>query len=291
MELPNFIIIGAPKSGTTSLDGYLKSHPQVFMSALKESYFFNKKDAYKDAAQLADYSALFEEAPEQAIAIGESCAQYIYNSSTPARIHALIPDVKLIAILRDPAERAFSEYLMAYRSGKLTHMPNERDIETSFIESLENPQLNTNKLYFESLAPYLDIFKSSQIKILLFEDLKQNPRKLLREVFAFLGIDENVDIDSARKAYNKGGLPKNKALFRTLEMLRGKVRKPLVGILPQSFYDNLRTGYSYLREANLSSKSPKLSTAGRRKLIEKYREDIYQLQNLIGRDLSSWLES
>ncbi|MEB3357069.1 MAG: sulfotransferase [Synechococcales bacterium] len=291
MKLPNFIIIGAPKSGTTSLAEYLKFHPQVFMSSLKESYFFNKQDAYKDPVRLASYSKLFEEAPEQAIAIGEACAQYIYNPLTPGRIHALIPDVKLIAILRDPADRAFSEYLMAYRSGRLTSIPDEKNIEASFIESLKDPELNTSKRYFASLQPYFETFDAGQIKIFLFEDLKQRPEELLKEVFGFLGIDKNVSIDFSRKTYNKGGLPKNRALFRGLEILRGRVREPLVKMLPQSLYAKLRLGYSYVKEANLKSDSLKLSPAGREKVIEQHREDIYQLQNLIGRDLSSWLQS
>ncbi|MGD1855744.1 MAG: sulfotransferase [Leptolyngbyaceae cyanobacterium] len=289
MQLPNFLVIGAPKSGTTSLYQYLRAHPQVFMSSLKESYFFNRPYHYKDPQRLAEYSALFQNASEQDIAIGEACAQYIYNPKTPGRIHSLIPDVKLIAILRDPAERMYSEYLMACRTGEIADFPDEHELENSFLEFLKKPELNANKYYFQSLKPYLETFDRSQIKVFLFEDLKQDIEKLLRDTFEFLEVDRNVEISVSNKVYNKGGIPKNKVLFRTLETLRSSSRKHLATIFPESVYAKIRDGYSNLRMANMQSKSPKLSSETRKQIIDLHRHDISQLQDFLGRDLSSWL--
>ncbi len=123
MTLPNFFIIGAAKSGTTSLYYYLKNHPQIYMSPVKEPEFFSftgQKIDRKDMrlapgifaiTERNDYEALFKDVKDE-VAIGEASPSYIYVPEVPARIKAMIPDPKFIAILRHPAERAFSHFNM-----------------------------------------------------------------------------------------------------------------------------------------------------------------------------------
>ena len=122
--LPNFIIVGAPKAGTTSLYHYLSEHPQVFMSDPKEVNFFSKEEIeaqglyYQDfkAKDLNSYEKLFNEGIGKK-AVGEGSVSYLFYPDTPAKIKASIPEVKIIILLRNPVERGYSHYLMDYRMG------------------------------------------------------------------------------------------------------------------------------------------------------------------------------
>ena len=136
MTMPNFLIVGAAKAGTSSLYYYLDQHPQVFMSSIKEPRFFAPelytdyiKDPYRSGAKehrstpmsLEEYQSLFDAVTDE-VAIGEASTEYLYVPKTPERIKQLIPDVRLIMVLRDPAERAFSAFCYQVRDGceKLT---------------------------------------------------------------------------------------------------------------------------------------------------------------------------
>ena len=118
MRLPNFLVIGAAKAGTTTVYQYLKQHPQVYMSPRKEPHFFSKNGT-KDypIPTLEDYQALFQEASDE-IAIGEASTSYLTHPQTAERIQYHIPHAKLIAILRDPANRTYSLYIMLLMLGK-----------------------------------------------------------------------------------------------------------------------------------------------------------------------------
>ena len=124
---PTFIIIGAMKAATTSLYTYLKQHPDIFMTSVKEPMFFNnfKKDQNylikgkktKKVTTLKQYYNLFN-AVKSEIAIGEASPAYIYNSDCPRLIKSHLPKIKIIAILRQPVERAYSNYLHVQKSGR-----------------------------------------------------------------------------------------------------------------------------------------------------------------------------
>ncbi len=286
MTLPNFILIGAPKSGTTSLYHYLKAHPEVFMSSLKESYFFSE-DKYKDPELLAEFEDLFKDVKDEK-AIGEACATYIFHGHAHESIKSVIPDAKLIVILRDPAERAYSDYIMSYRTGHRKLNVQEDDIETSFLNFLGED--NSSYFYFECLSRYLKNFDRNQLKVMLFDDLKNKPQQVARECFEFLDVDPNFELEIADKVFNKGGMPKNEKLFLAMESLRQAYRPALARMLPDNLYSQLRSGYSGVRSMNMKSKSVKLSTDGRKKVIDIHRDDTLRLQDFLARDLSHWLE-
>nr|MDJ0649638.1 sulfotransferase [Xenococcaceae cyanobacterium MO_188.B19] len=190
MIMPNFLIIGAAKAGTTSLYNYLKEHPQIYMSPVKEPRFFylmNEKLDFRgpgdenilnsSTSDLEDYSTLFQGVSNE-IAIGEASSMYLYHPKTPKRIKSYVPDVKMITILRDPVERAYSHFLMNVKNGL--------EPLTDFVQVLQEEEIRIRSnwgsnwhhkargFYYSQVKRYFDIFDRSQIKIYLYEDLKTN---------------------------------------------------------------------------------------------------------------------
>jgi len=296
MSMPNFLIVGAAKAGTTSLYHYLKQHPQIFMSALKEPKFFaleGKKLNFNGPSQhintdsvnnLKDYRALFADVTTEK-SIGEASPLYLYDNQAAKQIHSRLPEAKLIVILRDPVERAFSSFAHLVREGYET---------LSFEEGLaeENKRIQENwaplwyyqdkGFYYEQLKRYYKLFAASQIKVYLFEELCNDPMGLLRSIYNFLGVDADFVPDLTK--CNVSGVPKSKA-FQALLTQKNPIKSAAKALLPGSLRRSL---YRELKTRNLGEK-PVLSVETRHQLQALYREDTLQLQTLINRDLSHWL--
>lgn len=290
MILPNFLIIGAPKAGTTSLYHNLKAHPQVFMPLLKEVNYFNEDKAETEAG-LKYYTSLFEDVSDEK-ALGEASTWYLFDEKSPERIQALLPDVKLIAILRNPAERIYSEYWMRRRRDVLDINIEQGSIANHFSQLIQD-RSKENFIYFfywKSLNRYLQLFDRSQIKVCLFEDLKQDPQSLYAELCDFLEVDKNQLPAPSDKIYNKGGNAKNGALFNVFENIRYKYAKELSKIIPKRAYEKLRYWYAGFRERFMMSDYSPLPSDVRATLTDIHRDDILQLQEFLGRDLSHWLK-
>jgi hypothetical protein len=301
--MPNFLIIGAPKSGTTSLAQYLGQHPEIYISPQKEPYFFAFENEQVDflgpgiqgkdhiinnavVVDLEEYRRLFQGVSDE-VAIGEASTLYLAFPKAAERIKHHIPDVKLIAILRNPADRAYSAFMHALRD----NYESITDFSSALAAEEERIKLNWGPLwryqdqgfYYRQLKQFFDLFDSHQIKIYLYEDLVNNRSGLLRDVFDFIGVDENFIPDTSAK-YNVTGIPKNKLLHELLSkpnLLRTSVKT----IIPQGFRKKLAIN---LKNANLAK--PELPQEIRQQLIEIYREDILELQKLIQRDLTTWLQ-
>lgn len=283
-KLPNFIIIGAGKCGTTSLHNYLNQHPDIYLCPQKETYFFvpdhirSKFQPWGAITNLEDYTNLFRDASQDNI-IGEISTTYYRHAETAKKIYQIIPQVKIIAILRDPANRAFSDYQMHFRKG------NEKEDFASII-SPENRYIKPG-FYYSELIPYFEVFPKEQIKILLFTDLVKNPTSFIKDLFEFIEVDSQFSPDTSKKS-RAGGLPKNNTLNNLLTK-PNPVRKSLASILglfmPLSVRQKIR---SSLVKQNIQP--AKLSPEARQQLIKIYRDDILQLQELLDRDLSSWLQ-
>jgi len=296
MTLPNFLIIGAAKAGTSSLHQYLSQHPQVFMSSPKEPRFFapelyteHLKDPYRSGAKehrsvpmsLEEYSALFDPVTDE-IAVGEASTEYLYMPNTPERIRQLIPEVNLIAVLRDPAERAFSAFCYQVRDGcerlsfeQALVAEEERTVQKKRWPGWQYKQVG---FYYEQVKRYFGLFDRSKIKIYLHEDLTADSGRVAKDIFGFLSVDDTFVPDLTRR--NISAIPKS----RTLQNLMIK-DNPLKTMVKPFMPAALRMR---LRSQNLSKK-PMLSPAIRHQLVKDYREDILRLQDLIDRDLSSWL--
>ncbi|MGB7057480.1 MAG: sulfotransferase, partial [Geitlerinemataceae cyanobacterium] len=173
MKLPNFIIVGAGKGGTTSLYKYLQQHPKIFLPEKKELYFFAfEGEEHPDGVtNFEDYQAMFQDAPEDKV-IGEVSSVYLFRPKAAERIHHYVPNAKLIATLRNPTDRAFSSYLMHVgdRHPSIFNPQTGKLIE--FAEIVRNRGYFIQiGFYYEQLKRYYDRFDSSQIKIYLYEDL------------------------------------------------------------------------------------------------------------------------
>lgn len=275
MILPNFLVIGAPKAGTTSLYVYLRQHPDIFMPALKEPRFFafegtGNRGKYP-IQTWEEYVALFAEAGE-ATAIGEATPHYLIAPGTAERIHAALPGVRLVAALRDPVERSYSVYLMNLRNKNV-------GAGTGFLEALPRDH-NLQQTYHDRLQRYRALFPADQLRILLFEDLVRAPRATVQDLYAFLGVDAGFVPDVSRIA-NPGGLPRSQLVHAAT--LNPRLRAAARNLLPPGLTDRLRD----LRSRNL--RKPQLSAQERETAIGFFREDILRTQDLIGRDLGAWL--
>ena len=300
MKMPNFMIIGAPKAGTTSLRNYLKQHPQVYMSPIKETSFFayegknweySTLDGYWinffPITSIEAYQAQFEGVSNET-AIGEASPIYLYNSRVPERIQQYIPDAKVIAILRDPVERAFSHF-SHYVRDRLEPLADFsqaiQEAEVRIRNELPTGYYIEYGFYYEYLKPYFERFDRDKIRIYLYQDFKANPVCVVQDIFRFLNVDDTFTPDVSLK-YNVSGIPRNKALHKFLiDLPRPDNKSLLKRLLPEKLL--WRIGLN-LYNWNLDQQM--FPTEVRSSLIEIYREDILKLQDLLQQDLSKWLE-
>jgi hypothetical protein len=305
--LPNFFVAGAGKAGTTSLHRYLAQHPDIFMSAIKEPSFFadevrpgNLDPVFaRRAAKVfengagaripwivsdwQDYLALFRDAAGRT-AIGESTPTYLWSESAAANIHARIPGAKIVLILRDPAERAFSQYLHQVSEG-LTDLSFREHIEAALraprgrLGAL-HPFLEVG-LYCEQVKRYLALFPRESIRIYWYEQDWRDPRRLLRDLFQFLGVDPSFEADLTERAHVRRA-PRFGALHRVLKRTQHRW-SGVWSALPASFREGVR-GAAFRDGASLT-----MDPRDRRFLVEYYARDIRNLSLLLNRDLASWL--
>ncbi len=297
MTLPNFLIIGAPKAGTTSLHYVLSQHPDVFMCPVKEAGFFwvygqevhlsgpgTAKLHNRLVTGLDEYEKLFEGA-EGCPAIGESSVRYLSAASAPGNIRRLVPQARLIVSLRQPAERAFSAFTHNLRDG-LEPCPN-------FMEAIAQDRSGQRDtwqfcryldrgFYYQSLQRYLQYFPPEQIHISLLEDLKADAPGLMRRLFRFVGVSETYDPDLTHQ-HNASGIIRNPAL-RFLWTRTNKLRANLRPLLPP------RLRHAAFEWVIQDLEKVPFPPDQRAELTEYYREDILKLQDLLQRDLSHWLK-
>jgi hypothetical protein len=279
--LPNFIIFGALKGGTTSLYQYLKQHPQVYMSPLKEARFFaydesdpelrNKPEKLFPIKTLDEYERLFAGVRDEK-AVGEASPGYLESPIAAARIKECIPDAKLVVSLRNPIDRIYSLYQMAYRSGSETRSPSEALADTGYwLERFG---------YYLPLKRYFDLFDNEQIKVILFEDLKRNTIPVIQELYRFLAVDDKY-IPDISVVHNPGGIPKNSALYK---LTKNRVLRQLGSVLPKG----AKSWVSSMKNKSLQ-KAPPLDPEIRTELAIRFRDNTLRLQDLIQQDLSAWL--
>lgn len=294
IKLPDFLIVGAAKSGTTSLYYYLKQHPQIFMPAQKEPWFFYAVEidakvgdiSYrtKMVNDLDEYSNLFIRANNTQL-LGEASTGYLYlykeTIKNIKKYHPNWKELKIIVIIRDPVERAFSHYLDDVRSSKL-NSPFKQVIKRWKLRepSLFNTYIDYG-FYYDQIKAYKDNF--AQVKIFLFDDLKANPLQLVQDLIEFLGIDTRFIPDTSLK-YNISGIPKNKFLGNLV--YRPNFIKKIINILlPKEA--RLKIKNKFFKDLFYT---PQLESSSRDFLKEVYKEDVLKLQRLINKDLTKWLK-
>ena len=297
MVMPTFLLIGAAKGGTTSLHYAFDQHPQIYMSPMKEPSFFwaygqdvrllgpgaeVMKHRYVDT--LEDYQKLFAKAADYK-ARGESSVRYLCHPPAPKAIHQFLPDVKLIMILRQPAERAFSSFAHYRRDG----MEPCADFAGAIAQDRQGQREGwtfgrylSEGFYFQALQRYLAYFDRDQMHISLLEDLQADPQALMCSIFQFLGVDDSFVVDLSHQ-HNVSGIIRN-PLLRWVWTRSNPLRAAIRPLLSERFRH--RASELMIRDVEKLSLPPQL----RAELTEYYRQDIEQLQDLLGRDLSHWLK-
>jgi len=270
-RLPNLLIIGAMKSGTSSLHDYLNLHPDVFMSDPKEIHYY--ADEVNKVKSKEWYTSFFQ--TEKKIA-GTTPQSYTkchnkYYKNIPQRIYEETPDVKLIYIVRDPIKRYASHILESY------HCDNSEDVKYS--QDSDN-YLKTS-MYAMQLKAYLEYFHMDQIHIISLEDLQRDRLVELNKIFKFLGVNQLSDeslFNFKTNAAETKGVPtviKRKFLIRVISKLSPILAKKITGTLSEQFY-------SYLL------KKPIISGEEKDSLKKKLKEDVMEFRELTRKPFETW---
>jgi hypothetical protein len=315
LAIPNFFIVGAGKTGTTSLYEYLNQHPQIYMSPVKEPCYFAPEirgqnitadlrtrlqrqtrmlpEILNDGAPVKplgwiaedwdDYLRLFRHVRDER-AIGEASAAYLWSPTAAANIQSKIPHARIVMILRDPAERAFSQYLHQVSAG-LTRATFRHHVDRCLREphqklSIYYPFLEAG-LYAAQVQRFLDHFPRHQLRIYWYEEAWRDPPQLLRDLFQFLEVDPAFQPDLSHKS-----LERRRPRFGSAHYYLKKLNlwRPLGSVVPAALRGTIRTA------AFRTGPSLKIDPADRQFLIDYYRPDIQRLSQLLDRDLSHWLK-
>jgi hypothetical protein len=307
MTLPNFLVIGAQKAGTTSLYHYLAQHPQVYMSPIKEPCFFNHEidpdgkvveEGFGNPGQrtsrishIEEYRALFRGVNNET-AIGEASPPYIYVPGTAERIKRYVPEARVIAVLRNPADRAYSAFLHAVRIGK--------EPLTDFVRALLEEETRVREnwhytfhyrsrgFYYAQLRRYYRVFGWERVGIWLYEDLRKDPVGVAQGIFRFLGVDDTFVPNTSSK-HNVSGVPKGETARATIRAMDTLASAFLETFTSESKIYPLLSKVRHRVQSRIVTKPPALDSKTRAELTDSYREDILKLQELIGKDLSAWL--
>lgn len=310
---PDFFIVGAAKAGTTSLYHYLEQHPQIYMSPVKEPNHFStdtdigqlrptalkrlkalKIDEFLKGdmsnkihrAYITDrnqYASLFRLAPANK-KTGEASPAYLYSKKAARAIFDYNPDAKIIIILRNPVQRAFSHYLM---DRKLAFT------NKSFEDALQEDRSHTSRSwgstslyldlgeYYEQVKRYTDLFSKENILIMLSEELRQHPEETISALYRFTGVDDSFKPDLSQ-AHNKAAVPRNALMHQLLSFsgLRVMIRR------------NLKNGFikNGLRRIMFGAPKENKPSAEMTEQLKKYfHQDILKLSELTGKDLTQWL--
>lgn len=300
MDRPNFLILGAAKSGTTTLYRLLGQHPDVLLSDAKETRFFDIH--YHLGLERYWHDHFGHWRGERAV--GEATPIYLTLPFVVPRIRRDLPNAKLIAILRDPAERAYSEWWMLWVRG-LERLPFEQAVrenlrqiergetfegaegERRWLENHYAIRRGDRILYRDHIQPgyyadhlerYFALFSRRSVKVLLLEDLGRDPEGMVRDVWAFLGLDPNHPVRPAQD--------RNAALSPTLAPLMRVAQATglarVVPHLPEALRARIKRAFSGV------GKRPPMDPAVRLELVEHYAPSLVRLERFLGRDLSTW---
>ena len=296
-KLPNFLIVGAAKCGTSSLHNYLNQHPDIFMPTftpeglkVKEPRFLIKDKVQKRLPKgiwnYQDYKSLFDDVTNQK-AIGESTVLYLYYYQEAIKnIKKYLGDnVKIIIMLRNPIDRAYSAYLFASR----TSQENQ-----NFKDALVNSRIRFNKddtispmILYKELGLYFDMVKSymrsfSNVHVVIYDDFIKQTNIEVQRVFDFLNVN-NYQINT-NKIINAGGKKWDSGIIKNLLMGDNFLKNGIKILFPQ----NLRTFFKQELTKLFTSKAKNMSNSIKKELLQYYKKDIQSLEKLINKDLSKW---
>jgi hypothetical protein len=273
--LPNFLIIGAAKAGTTSLYHYVGAHPQAFMSAKKELSFFCEE--FKWGLGLEWYESQFEGAGD-AVAVGEASPRYsVYPlyKGVPGRIATVLPGVRLIYLVREPIDRMLSAYL-----DNTIHGLEDRPVEEALTS---DPFYVWSSSYGLQLEQYLACCRREQILVVRSEDLRRDRQAALGRVFQFLGIDPGwrgkvTEMEFLTTSQRRAPLPRFRRIWFS------PVSARIARVLPRSLKDGFRTATSRRVEVQRAE----ISAPFRRHMEGLLREDQRRFRAIVGESFEGW---
>jgi hypothetical protein len=293
---PNFLIVGTAKAATTTIHEYLKQHPEILMSNIKEPCFFIFKDQknieYSTGRKvnfinnIEEYQKLFSSSNNVKIK-GESSTPYMYfYKQTIDNIKATITNysnVKILIVLRNPIERAYSQYMMKRRD-LVENLSFEEALDTEKKRMKENAHFDffyaDRGLYYKQVKAYLENFDN--VKIMLYEDLIYDMNIALNNIVSFLEVKDF----SFKKVKNQNVSGISKFHFITEFIKNKSVLKKLIGkLVPNGIKRELVNKVQYLN----TKKGKEINEKTRRRLIKFYSKDIMMLEDLINQDLKHWL--
>jgi hypothetical protein len=284
MTLPNFLGIGAMRAGTSWLNEQLRNHPQVYMPVQKELNFFT--DFYESG--LDWYARHFppDDRAASYTAIGEITPTYLSDPRVPARIHRDLPGCRLIVTLRNPIERAYSEYTKALR---------DFNFQGTFDDLARDKEgLLERGSYSEQLARYFELFPREQILVLIFERMVSDHRTTTARLAQFLGIDAGgFDLERMKRQVNASYMPRHPGLFSAAITVRNHLVRHRLGWVPALAAELGLAGVArrVFRSGEPRSTVPGMDEATRRRLHEHYGPEIRSLERLLGEDLSAWMRA
>jgi hypothetical protein len=294
-KLPNFLVIGAAKAGTTTLYDTLRQHPQVYMPAAKEVQFFSQETLFGKGARW--YEGTFFGGADGYPARGEATPHYLYWSEKVApRIAELYGGrpVRLVVCLRDPVQRAYSMYWMLRRRGReelsfaraVEEEPARLEEHRGWLEeqgSMAYGYLEGGR-YATKLGPFLERFPRGDFLFVLQEDLRGDPKGVAAKVLDFVGADASAEV--ARVSSNPAAVPRSMAFHKLLRQ-RSAPKEVLKRVLPANVRWRIKTG---LMRLNLKEAPYEPMEAGlEQELRLRFRDEVEELQRITGRDLSRWL--
>jgi len=297
-KMPNFLVIGAQKAGTTSLYEYLEQHPDIFMSKPKEPRFFADDDAYSKG--LTFYSKFFVECKDEKM-VGEASTAYSFYLNLGKiikRIYKFNQEIKLIYILRNPISRARSSYWWNIRmqaeplNFEEAILKEENRVHNNDEELIDPWNYKKNGLYFYIIENYLKYFPKENLKVILLEDLKSSAIKTCNDIFEFLNLKKFDVTKLEDDKINKATIPTNKFIQKQMNQpstIRNFISYILQNILGTERKKKL---HELINKKTLQSfEYPPIKESTFEYLVKYFENDIKQLGNFLHRDLSYWLNS
>jgi hypothetical protein len=298
MSRPNFFIVGSPKCGTTAIYHYLNEHPDVYMSPVKEPYYFGKDLIYKEIRRMSEgeYLKLFREAKNEKV-IGEASITYLVSTEAAEEIKAFSPDAKILIMLRKPVDMMHSMHSQAL----YTQVEDVSDFESALSLEAERknggmvPRKTTilNFLFYKEFARYSEqvrryysVFGRDNVHIILYDDFRKNAGSVYKELLDFLCIDSTFR--PKRFAVINANKKRKNAWLSAF--LQNPVTVAVVRLVLPSY--KLRQGIAKKIALLTVKNSPRaaINDELRMRLTTELTDEVKQLENLINRDLSQWLE-
>jgi hypothetical protein len=305
----NLFLVGAAKAGTTAFQKNLSQHPQVYFCPIKEPHYFssdilveNFRKEFCDRVDFnltkylshrplrihhqafvknqGEYDALFSENGDQPI-LAEASASYLWSAEAAKNIYDYNPEARILIVLRNPVDRAFSHYLMDHKMGFS---------KTSFLQAIEDDQKaprfwgNANLyvdlgLYSQQVKRYLDLFTRDQVMIILHEELQTNPESVATKVCQFLNIEESSGFDLSTR-HNAAKLPKNGLMAK---MVNSKLTRNVKNIKLMRELAPRISGLFFKNES-----LPSIKTYERDEVYRYFKEDVNHLEKLLSLNLNCW---